>query len=63
MMIKYKEHHMPGFSFVGAYLWTQQHFEGKNNAFWARNFQLKSFPENCTHWGASSIFARNALDF
>ena len=56
-MIKYKEHHMPGFSFVGAYLWTQQHFEGKNNAFWARNFQLKSFPENCTHWGASNIFA------
>ena len=54
---------MPGFSFVGAYLWTQQNFEGKNNPFWGRNFQLKIFPENCTHWGASSIFARHALDF
>ena len=56
-MIKYLEHHMPDFIFVGAYLWTQQHFEGKNKTFWARNFQLKSFPENCTHWGASNIFA------
>ena len=62
-MIKYLEHHMPDFSFVGAYLWTQQNFEGKNNPFWGRNFQLKIFPENCTHWGASSIFARHALDF
>ena len=54
-MIKYLEHHMPDFSFVGAYLWTQEHFEGKNDPFWVRNFQLKFFLK-IAHIGEHQIF-------